>query len=425
MRTKTQSLYSSLCKLIPGGVNSPVRAFYGIQDLPLIIKEAKGDILLDVDSKEYIDFCASWGAMILGHSDQEVTSMLAERLLKGTSYGVTCDVEKRAAELVQECFPSMEKMRFCSSGTESTMYALRLARGYTNRDYILKFVGNYHGNADFLLTKAGSGFATFSSASKGVPKESIKYTLNVPYNDEEAVREVFNQYKGKIAAVIVEPIAGNMGLVKGKDSFLKLLREITSNDGALLIFDEVISGFRASIGGAQLLYKIKPDLTCLGKIVGGGFPAACFGGKKEIMDCLSPLGDVHQAGTLSGNPMAMEAGYQVIKRLMSPGFYEELNQKTVDFLAPIEAYIKEKDLNVCLTNVGSMFTLFFGRRSVENMEEASKCDPHLFNRFFKFLFERGIYFSPSMYETCFLMQAHTKEHLNRTQGVILEFLQSL
>ncbi len=427
MRLKSEELYQELCEMIPGGVNSPVRALYGAKRIPLIIQSAYRDIIEDIDGKTYIDFCASWGALILGHSEPELMDALSEHLKDGSSYGITSVYEHKIAKMVKKFIPSMEMMRFCSSGTEATMYALRLARGYTGRDYIVKFVGNYHGCADFLLTESGSGFATHQAASLGIPKDSVRYTLNLPYNDEDALKKLFEmpEYKDRIAAVIVEPVAANMGVVPATPRFHKLIREITEENQTVLIFDEVVTGFRVGLGGAQELYGIKPDLTCLGKVVGGGFPAAAYGGKKELMQMLSPLGPVYQAGTLSGNPLAMAAGYWVLKRLEQPDFFKELETKTNDFLAPIrKALENHSSLKACIQQVGSMFTLFFGKESVCNMQESQESDQKMFWKFFNFLLDRGVYWSPSPFEANFIMKAHSFEHLQKAQEAIVEFIES-
>ena len=426
MRLKTENVYKELCDLMPGGVSSPVRALYGAKRTPLIIESAYRDVVEDIDQNRYTDFCSSWGALILGHAEPKLMNRLAENLKRGTSYGITSIYEHKLAKKVTSFMPSIEMLRFCSSGTEATMFALRLARGFTGRNYIVKFTGNYHGGADFLLTEAGSGFATFNAASKGIPKESVAYTLNLPYNDEETLEKLFSdsKYKGQIAAVIVEPVAANMGVVPAHKRFIQKLREVTENDGALLIFDEVVTGFRVALGGAQQLFGVEADLTCLGKVIGGGFPVAAYGGKKEVMAHLSPLGPVYQSGTLSGNPLAMAAGYFVMKEIEAPLFYSKLNEKVQNFLAPIQEAISQKEnFDACIQSVGSMFTLFFGKKSVLNMKDSDESDHEMFWKFFNFLLDRGVYWPPSPYEAAFMMRAHSPDHLQKAQNAILEFIE--
>lgn len=427
MFADTKSIYKELCEMMPGGVSSPVRALYGAKRIPLIIESAYRDLVQDIDQKKYIDFCASWGALILGHAEPRIMNELATQLKKGTSYGITSIYEHKLAKKILKFMPSIEMLRFCSSGTEATMFAIRLARGVTNRDYIVKFIGNYHGGADFLLTEAGSGFATFNAASKGIPIDSVKYTLNLPYNNIDALEKLFDdpQYKKKIAAVIIEPVAANMGLTPAKQAFMDRLRDVTKANGTLLIFDEVVTGFRVGLSGASEYYKIDPDLTCLGKVLGGGFPVAAYGGKKEYMQMLSPLGPVYQAGTLSGNPLAMAAGYYVMEEIEHPNFYKDLEQKTQIFLKPIqEAIASNKKFKACLQTVGSMFTLFFGVECVENMDDSNQSDKEMFWKFFNFLLDRGIYWSPSPYEASFMMKAHSLDHLKEAQKAIVEFIET-
>ncbi len=424
-RPISQQIFKELCEVLPGGVNSPVRAFPGLNRTPLVIDSAGEDIIHDVDKRDYIDFCASWGALILGHANKIVVHAITKSLSRGTTFGITSKVESRLAGEVVKLIPSIEKIRFCSSGTEATMYACRLARGYTEKDLIVKFIGNYHGNADFFLVKAGSGLTQCSeSSSKGIPKGAIEQMINLPYNDADKVKELLSssEYKDRIAAVILEPIAGNMGVVPATLSFLTTLREETKKAGALLIFDEVITGFRVGLKGAQELYQVTPDLTCFGKIIGGGFSAAAFGGREEIMNHLAPLGDVYQAGTLSGNPIAMEAGYQVLQMLQKPGFYETMEGKAKSLLDPVEELIQQNNLNMCIQRVGSMFTIFFGKRSVGNIEEANGIDQTLFNHFFYTLFDKGIYIPPSPFEASFIMQAHTQQSLDIYRDAIMDFI---
>jgi glutamate-1-semialdehyde 2,1-aminomutase len=390
---------------------------------PLVAQSGKGDILTDVDGRRYIDYCMSWGALILGHAHPQVVEAATKRLEMGSSFGVTTEVELLLASQVIKHYPSMEKVRFVSSGTEATMTALRLSRGFTGKPLIIKFNGHYHGHADSLLIQAGSGVSYLPQASsKGIPEDLIKNTLSLPFNDVELCRRVLRQ-NDQIAAVILEPIAGNMGVVPANSDFVQMLCEETAKAGALLIFDEVINGFRVGLKGAQGHYQIKPDLTCLGKIVGGGFPAAAFGGRREIMDLLAPLGGVYQAGTLSGNPVAMAAGLQTLQEVEREGFYETLEEHTRILIDPIQEWIRNKDLPLCLQRVGSMFTLFFGVKKVERREDLQKMDGEMFLRFFKYLFEEGVYLAPSAYEASFVSMAHSKENLQKTSQLILQFLQ--
>ncbi|MCH9626623.1 MAG: Glutamate-1-semialdehyde 2,1-aminomutase [Chlamydiales bacterium] len=417
----SQEIYHASCQFIPGGVNSPVRAFPGLNQTPLVVQSGQGDTILDVDGTTYIDFCCSWGALIHGHAHPAIVEVAQRQVAKGSSFGITTEVEAKLAHLITESVPSVEKVRFVSSGTEATMSAARLARGFTKRDLLLKFAGHYHGHADSFLIQAGSGAAHLAS-SAGVPEDFVKHTLCLPYNDFDACREVFQTYGERIAGLILEPIAANMGVIMPKEGFLEMLREETQKVGALLIFDEVITGFRVALGGAQELYGIEPDLTCFGKIVGGGFPAAAFGGKAEIMDHLAPIGAVYQAGTLSGNPVAMEAGLQALKLCAAPGFYQTLQEKTDSLTAPIRAVIEEGGLKMRLHQVGSLFTLFFGGHPIHTIEDVKRCDQTAFVRFFQALYEQGIYVSPSQFEANFLSSAHSDTSLNYTRECMVEWL---
>lgn len=424
--SRTEAIYEKLCEVIPGGVNSPVRACKSIGHLPLIASHGRGSLICDVDGRSFIDYCMSWGALLHGHAHPEIVAVLEAQLKKGTTFGTSSEVEEKLARKVIELMPAIEMVRFVSSGTEATMSAIRLARGYTEKKFIVKCEGHYHGHADFLLVQAGSGVMGLNatSSSKGVPEEFVKHTLLLPFNDLEATKALFKKFKGEIACAIVEPIAGNMGVVPAKKEFLEVLREETAKEGALLIFDEVISGFRVAKGGAQALYGIRPDLTCLGKIVGGGLPAAAFGGKRKIMEFLAPLGPVYQAGTLSGNPLAMRAGLKALELLDTPGFYEELKRKTDILLRPLQELIARRNISASIQAVGSMFTLFFGRHFVENVGEAKKCDDEKFALFFRYMFERGVYIPPLQQEASFISTAHSEEELERTRDLIAEFLLS-
>lgn len=424
-RLKSKEVFEESCKVSPGGVNSPIRAFLELQMLPLVVEKGYGETLQDVDGNLWIDYCMSWGALALGHSHPEVVDAVCRQMHSGSSFGVTTSFEKDLASRILSHMPSMEKIRFVSSGTEATMTAIRLARAASKKPTLIKFNGCYHGHSDALLVKAGSGVNFLpGSSSEGVTEGSIANTLSLPFNDVEAVKHAFKT-RSDIGAVIVEPIAANMGLVPGTRAFLETLREETEKNGAILIFDEVISGFRVGIGGAQSLFGIKPDLTCLGKIIGGGLPAAAFGGKSSIMDRLAPLGNVYQAGTLSGNPLAMKAGLATLKELEKPNFYENLQAKADLLLNEVESFIEENDLPVSLKRQGSLFTLFFGVKEVNRREDLEGLDKGLFLRFYAHLFSRGIYFSPSQWEACFISSAHTEKSLFYTKESILSFLKTI
>lgn len=427
-RPKTKRIYDELCQVIPGGVDSPVRSCKSMQQMPMVVASAKEDLLTDVDGNTYIDYCGSWGSLIHGHANPQILNAIQKRMSLGTSFGITTAIEGQLARKIIEMMPAIEKIRFVSSGTEATMSVARLARGFTKRDIIIKFSGHYHGHADFFLVQAGSGVFGLSptSSSAGIPDDIVKHTICLPFNDIDTCRTVFHEahLRDKIAAVILEPIAGNMGLVPASPQFLQMLREETGKIGALLIFDEVISGFRVGPGGAQELYNITPDLTCLGKIMGGGLPAAAFGGRRDIMDYLAPLGPVYQAGTLSGNPLAMEAGLTALNMLSTPKFYEDLERKTNILTKPIKDALAQKKAMACVQQVGSMFTLFFGLRSVSHMDDAHKLDTNTYASLFRFLFANGVYIPPSQHEAWFVSTAHSEEHLVRTRDLILEFIRT-
>ncbi len=423
-REESERIYRRSCGVIPGGVNSPVRSFPGLNQTPLVAASAHGDTVVDVDGNAFIDYCGSWGALIHGHAHPKIIEAASARLKLGSSFGLTTPIEAQLAELAVEHLPGIEKIRFVSSGTEATMTAIRVARGFTGRNVIIKFAGNYHGHSDAFLVQAGSGLVGLgaTSSSAGVPKECVQHTLCLPYNDIEACIQVFKKQGKNIAAVILEPIAANMGLVEPSSDFIHMLREETSDCGALLIFDEVITGFRVAMGGAAEYFGVTPDLACYGKIVGGGFPAAAFGGRAEIMDVLAPLGPVYQAGTLSGNPVAMEAGYQSVSLCTEPGFYQTLQEKTNVITQPIRELIEEHDLNFCLYQVGSLFTLFCGAREVHSFEDVKKCNAKTYNQLFLKSFQQGIYLAPSQFEANFVSMAHTTEHLLYTRDCILNAL---
>lgn len=423
-RILSEKAYKEAVKYIPGGVNSPVRALRSVGEAPLFISKADGTTLTDVDGNEFTDFCLSWGVFILGHNHPQVKQAVNQAIELGTSYGIPTLQETALAKLVVQAVPSVEKVRFVSSGTEAVMSAIRVARGFTERNIIVKFDGNYHGHADHLLVSAGSGVAQLSgSSSSGVPADFTKYTLSLPYNDVEAVKELFEKQGDKIAAVILEPVAANMGVVVPTNEFLKTLREITTQFGALLIFDEVITGFRLGLSGAQGRLGVTPDLSTFGKIIGGGFPAAAFGGRAEIMDMLAPLGPVYQAGTLSGNPVAMASGIQTISLLSEPDFYSNLETKSNTFIAELKDIIKGKD--IVLNHIGSMFTLFFSDHEIRNFDDVKQSDTELFAKFFRELLKENIYISPSAFEASFISVAHTPEQLEQVLYCIKNVLNKL
>ncbi len=425
-RLHSQKIYEQLCQVIPGGVNSPVRACQEVQQCPLVAESGQGDSVFDADGNQFIDYCSSWGPLIHGHAHPQIIEAVHHRLSLGTSFGITTAIEEKMARKVVDLVPSIEQIRFVSSGTEATMSAVRLARAFTQRNLIVKFTGHYHGHADLFLVQAGSGMAGINatSTSAGIPLEVIAQTCCLPFNEVEVVQSFLENspHAAQIAAVILEPVACNMGVVPATQAFMHMLRETTKKQGILLIFDEVITGFRLGLQGAEGYYGIKPDLSCFGKIIGGGFPAAAFGGRREIMQLLAPLGPVYQAGTLSGNPIAMEAGLQSLSLLQATHFFEKLEEKTDRLTKPILAYIKQKKLNACLQQVGSLFTLFFGVTKVENREQLQALDLSLFAKLFRYLFDRGVYIPPSQYEAWFISAVHTEEHLDQTKELVLSFL---
>jgi glutamate-1-semialdehyde 2,1-aminomutase len=410
-REKSAAAFAEALQVIPGGVNSPVRALRSVGTTPLFVKEAKGAYITDIDDNKFIDFCMSWGVFILGHNQEKVSKAACDAVLRGSSYGIPTVSETILAQKVREAIPSMERLRFVNSGTEATMSAIRVARGYTGRDILVKFEGNYHGHADHLLVAAGSGVANISNASSaGVPNDFVKHTVVLPYNDTEALKKYFAENGDKVAALILEPVACNMGVVVPTEEFLKTTREVTSQHGAVLIFDEVITGFRLSRGGAQQRFGIKPDMTTVGKIAGGGFPAAAFGGREEIMRCLAPDGPVYQAGTLSGNPVAMAAGIETLNQLSQPGFYEELEERSNKFIEKLEKIVEGKGIQ--LNHCGSMFTMFFNDNPVRNFQDRKKSDQERFAKYFRNMLSRGIYVSPSQFEGNFISACHSQEILD-------------
>ncbi len=419
-RADSTRLFKLAKKFIPGGVNSPVRAFKAVGRPPVFISRAKGAYIYDVDGNRYIDYVMSWGPMILGHADERVIRPVAKILKRGTSFGAPTKREVELARLITEIYPSIEKVRLTSSGTEAAMSAIRLARGFTGREKIIKFEGCYHGHADSLLVKAGSGSATFGvPSSSGVNKSIAQDTIALPFNNIEKVKAVIEKNRGKIACIIVEPIPANMGVVLPKPGFLKELRQVTKENGIVLIFDEVITGFRVALGGAQELYGITPDLTILGKILGGGLPIGAFGGRPEIMDQLSPNGPVYQAGTLSGNPVAVEAGINTIRILRKGRVYSRLESLGQRFECGFKQIIKRTGLSVTIGRSGSLFTLFFtDKKEIGDYGDVSACDIDRFARFFRGMLDQGVYIAPSQFEANFISTKHTGIHIDHTLKAI-------
>ncbi|MGB0034382.1 MAG: glutamate-1-semialdehyde 2,1-aminomutase [Candidatus Acidiferrales bacterium] len=425
-RPRSTEIFNRGKNVLVGGVNSPVRAFRAVGGTPLVIDRAEGARLYDVDGREYIDYVCSWGALILGHAHPDVVAAISDQARRGTSYGMTSPLEIELAERIIRALPSIERIRFVSSGTEATMSAIRAARGFTKRDLILKFEGCYHGHSDGFLVDAGSGLATFGiCSSAGVPEALARLTLNAPYNDLDAVEQIFTQHKDKIAAVIVEPVAANMGVAPPTFAFLEGLREITSRDGALLIFDEVITGFRIGYGGAQNLFKVQPDLTTLGKIIGGGLPVAAYGGRREIMEIVSPLGPVYQAGTLSGNPLAMRAGLATLPKLEAPGFYDALSRKSGRLGEGLRKALEESGVTGQVNVASSLMTLFFAAEPVLDYADAKKSDTARFGVFFTEMLNRGIFIAPSQFEALFVSAAHTDADIDRTIDAARDSLKAI
>jgi glutamate-1-semialdehyde 2,1-aminomutase len=421
---KSIGLFKEAKLHMPGGVNSPVRAFKNIDGNPIFFKKAKGAYVFDADNNKYIDYIGSWGPMIMGHSHPEIIKAVSRQLQLGTSYGAPTSIESSTAVLIKECMPSIKKIRMVNSGTEATMSAVRLARGYTKRNKIIKFDGCYHGHVDSLLIKAGSGVTTFGLPdSPGIPKELAKQTLSCEFNNKEDFLKIFNKIKNDLAAVIVEPIAGNMGFIPADKSFLQLLRKKTSENKSLLIFDEVMSGFRVSLGGAQEIYKIKPDLTTLGKVIGGGLPVGAFGGRREIMDYLAPNGPVYQAGTLSGNPLAMAAGSKLIKLLIKNNPYKSLEVRASYLLNEMKKLFLEHDIPISIDQRGGMFGFFFSKDLPKNLNDVIKTNDKQFKRFLNKCIANGIYFAPSKFEAGFISTKHTKLEINHTISIIKKILE--
>jgi len=426
MNEKSSALFKKAVQLIPGGVNSPVRAGKAVGVDPLFISRAEGCFLWDADGNRYIDYVGSWGPMILGHSRPEIIKAIEDRLSKGTSYGAPTELEVEMAELIIELVPSIEMVRMVNSGTEATMSAIRLARGFTGRDRIIKFDGCYHGHADSLLVAAGSGVATLGiPGSPGVPKDLAMYTISLPYNNLEQVAETFKNFGRDIAAVIVEPVAGNMGLVLPDRAFLSGLRDITEENGSLLIFDEVITGFRVGPGGAQEFYGIMPDITCLGKIIGGGLPVGAYGGRRDIMERMAPVGDIYQAGTLSGNPLAMAAGIATLKVLKDRAVYDMLEEKGRALFSGIKAAAQTAGQAITINHLGSMGTIYFTTGPVTDYASAKKADASRYGKFYRAMLEKGIYLAPSAFETAFVSLAHEKEAIQKTIECAAECMKGL
>ncbi|HEY8085950.1 MAG TPA: glutamate-1-semialdehyde 2,1-aminomutase [Methylophilaceae bacterium] len=415
MMNRNQQLFERSQKLIPGGVNSPVRAFRSVGGTPVFFKRGLGAYVWDEDEKQYVDYVGSWGPMILGHAHPEVIEAVREAAGNSLSFGAPTARELEMAELLIKLIPSMEQVRLVSSGTEATMSAIRLARGFTGRSKIVKFEGCYHGHADALLVKAGSGALTFGQpSSAGVPPEVAAHTLTLSYNNIGEVESLFSQMGNEIACVIVEPVAGNMNLIAPAEGFLQALRAQCTKYGAVLIFDEVMTGFRVALGGAQALYNIQPDITTLGKVIGGGLPVGAFGGRKDIMQCLAPVGTVYQAGTLSGNPVAVAAGLATLKLVQAPGFYESLTARTKQLVDALMVAAKAKDIAFSAQNIGGMFGIYFSERCPTSYAEVMQSDKEAFNRFFHHMLEQGVYLAPSAFEAGFVSAAHGEAEIEKT-----------
>ena len=425
-KIKSTKLFEKAKALMPGGVNSPVRSFKSVGGTPHFMAKGDGPYVFDVDENRFLDFTASWGPLILGHSHPKIKDAIINAVEQGTTFGTPTERENLLAQMVIDAMPSIEKVRFVNSGTEATMSAVRLARGYTNRDLIIKFEGCYHGHGDFFLSNAGSGLATFDQpSSPGIPKAVVESTITVPYNDLNAVRDAFKANPKDIAAIILEPIAGNMGVVSPSDAFLLGLRDLTTEFGAVLIFDEVITGFRVAHGGAQERFNVLPDLTTLGKIIGGGLPVGAYGGKAEIMAHISPEGSVYQAGTLSGNPISMAGGIATLKELNTDEFYEELEEIGLYFADGLRQVAAENNMPIKVNQFGSMVGLFFTDSDINNFSDVANSAIETYNSLHGYLLDNNIYFPPSGYETFFVSTAHSKEHIDEVKRVFGEFCASL
>jgi glutamate-1-semialdehyde 2,1-aminomutase len=425
-RRRSKEIFEKAEKLLVGGVNSPVRAFRAVGSEPLIIEKGSGQYLYDADGNALLDYVCSWGAILLGHAHPAVSAAIADQARRGASFGVTTELELELATLITKAAPFLEKIRFVSSGTEATMSAVRLARGVTKRDFIVKFEGCYHGHADSFLSQAGSGLATLGIAEcPGVPQALAALTLNVPYNNLDAVEQVFARHKGKIAAVIIEPVAANMGIVLPKDGYLKGLREITRRHGALLIMDEVITGFRLHYGLAQQRFGVQGDITTMGKIIGGGVPVAAYAGSAELMGHVAPLGPVYQAGTLAGNPLAMRAGIATLNELSKPGLFERLNALAGNLVAGLQKALEDTGVAAQMNSIGSLSTVFFTPQPVTDYAGAKRSDTKRYARFFRDMLQRGIFLAPSQFEAAFISAAHTSADIDRTVSAAAEVLRGI
>ena len=412
---QSEKLFQKACKVMPGGVNSPVRAFKSVGGNPLFVKKANGSKIWDVDGNKYIDYVASWGPLIFGHAHPQIVDALKRQAELGTSYGASTELEIELAEQVVSLVPSLEIVRMVNSGTEAVMSAIRLARGVTGRDKIVKFEGCYHGHVDSMLVKAGSGLASLGIPEcPGIVEDLAKNTLTLPFNNAKKVKELFAVEGNNIAGIIVEPIGGNMGVVPPKKGFLETLREVTTEAGAILIFDEVMTGFRVALGGAQSLYNVCPDLTCLGKVIGGGLPVGAYGGSKKLMDNIAPTGSIYQAGTLSGNPLAMTAGIEMLKLLSMSSVYDDLEYKSEKLCTGYKLNIEKLGIAARFTRVGSMFSMFFTDQDIVDFESAKSSDTHFFQSYFTALLEEGVYIAPSQFEAGFMSAVHTDEEIERT-----------
>lgn len=425
--SRSEEFYLQAQKVMPGGVNSPVRAFNGVGGTPLFIDHADGAYIYDVDNNAYIDYVGSWGPMILGHNNPIIQKAVTEAMKKGLSFGAPTAKEVEMAELITQLVPSVEMVRMVNSGTEATMSAIRLARGFTERDKIIKFEGCYHGHADYLLVKAGSGALTLGyPTSPGVPTDFVKHTLTCTYNDLNSVKVMFEHYPDEIACIIVEPVAGNMNCILPTDDFLTGLRQLCDQYGALLIIDEVMTGFRVALGGAQSLYQVKPDLTCFGKIIGGGMPVGAFGGRADVMKKLAPSGSIYQAGTLSGNPIAMAAGCACLQQLMQPGIYERLNQLTTTLADGLKKLAEQYAIPFVVNHVGAMFGLFFSNKNtITSYQDVMQCDIERFKYYFHFMLNEGIYLAPSAFEAGFMSLSHTESDILQTLHASEKFFMTL
>jgi len=423
MHERSRELFEKSLRVIPGGVNSPVRAFRAVGGTPIFFREGRGSRLVDEDGRQYVDYVGSWGPMILGHCDPDVVAAVRDAAGRGLSFGAPTALELEMAELLTKAMPSIEQVRLVSSGTEAVMSALRLARGFTGRSLVVKFEGCYHGHSDFLLVKAGSGALTFGNpTSAGVPPEMTSKTLVLDYNDTQQVTEAFAKFGADIAAVVLEPIAGNMNYVRPGDEFIHALRAMCSRHGALLIFDEVMTGFRVAAGGAQSIFGVKPDITTLGKVIGGGLPVGAFGGRRDVMAQLAPLGPVYQAGTLSGNPVAVAAGLATLRKVLAPGFFERLGETTRALLSGLQGAANSAGVPFSTAGVGGMFGMFFSKSAPRSFAEVMACDRERFNRFFHAMLERGVYLAPSAFEAGFVSATHTPADLEATFAAAREAL---